>query len=387
MALVGYSDSEDSEAEEKKAPSLKLPAPKLAKPALQKVVGRSNPGKIKVSLPDVKMSTQGVEQSTEEPPAKRPRLGDEEGWIKNFNSFLPAPKRAASSSTNGARRGLDRGVSLKTSATPGFSRKSHEDTAPNEEPSEVTEHMKNSLVDTTIIMPYFPDGKNEDHQNNDTFAKTTAKKSALTFKPLSVMRKPMKKKAITAVTASVPTAPENEMKTNAPTTLSLFSMGGDEEQMNASSIPNPIAQPYSYETIKEPSTKTEKSSSPTDDEETPQAFISPQKMEQQGAQSLNSIASDLNLSASARRQLLGRGKQNDVATNIINFNTDQEYAANEALRQAGEAQSHNPVRAIASGKHSLKQLVNAAANQKDALEEQFASGRRNKKEAGNKYGW
>ena len=107
----------------------------------------------------------------------------------------------------------------------------------------------------------------------------------------------------------------------------------------------------------------------------------------QSPQSLDSIASDLNLSDSAKRQLLGRQRGNTSIINVVNFNTDQEYAANEILRQAGEQVQHNPVRSIAPGEHSLKQLVNAVSNQKDALEEQFASGRRNKKEAGSKYGW
>ena len=48
---------------------------------------------------------------------------------------------------------------------------------------------------------------------------------------------------------------------------------------------------------------------------------------------------------------------------------------------------HNPVRPIAPGKHTLQQLVNVASNQREALEESFATGRRNKKEAGAKYGW
>ena len=104
-------------------------------------------------------------------------------------------------------------------------------------------------------------------------------------------------------------------------------------------------------------------------------------------QSLDTIASDLKLSASAKRQLLGRQRNSPSNINIVNFNTDQEYAANEMLRQAGEQVQHNPVRAIAPRKHSLKQLVNAATNQKEALEEQFALGRRNRKEAGGKYGW
>ena len=111
------------------------------------------------------------------------------------------------------------------------------------------------------------------------------------------------------------------------------------------------------------------------------------KVIDQTPQSLDTIASDLNLSASAKRQLLGRQKHNSSAINIVNFNTDEEYKQNELMRQAGEVVQHNAVRAIAPGKHSLKQLVNAASTQKDALEESFASGRRNKKEAGSKYGW
>lgn len=108
-----------------------------------------------------------------------------------------------------------------------------------------------------------------------------------------------------------------------------------------------------------------------------------------GAQSLNDIASDLNLSAADRRQLFGRQKGGAVpqATKIINFNTDEEYRHNEELRAAGEQVVHNPVRAIAPGKHSLKQLVNAAANQKEALEESFAKGKSNRAEASSRYGW
>ena len=106
------------------------------------------------------------------------------------------------------------------------------------------------------------------------------------------------------------------------------------------------------------------------------------------SQSLDDIAGDLNLSAAERRQLFGRQKGGmKSATNVINFNTDKEYLHNEELRAAGETVTHNPVRAIAPGKHSLKQLVNAAQTQKDALEESFAKGRNNRKEAGSRYGW
>ena len=385
MALVGYSDSEDSEIEEKKAPALKLPAPKHTKPALQKVVDRSNPGKIRVSLPDVNVNTRDIEDNTDGPQGKRPRLGGEEGGIRNFNSLLPSPKRAAPPTTDGVKRGLGKGVNLQTSATPGFSRRNQEDVTPNEEIGVIEEEKDDS--EAAIMKSFLTEGQHVESQKNNMNNDHVVKKSALTFKPLSVMRKPVKKKPMTALTAPVPIAPQSKLEPIAPTKVSLFSLGGGEEQANAPFTSNSKTQPYSYETIKEPDAETEPSSYVPGYAETPQSYINQQSDVYQSAQSLDSIASDLNLSASARRQLLGRGKQNGVATNIVNFNTDQEYAANEALRQAGEVQSHNPVRAIASGKHSLKQLVNAAANQKDALEEQFASGRRNKKEAGNKYGW
>ena len=115
----------------------------------------------------------------------------------------------------------------------------------------------------------------------------------------------------------------------------------------------------------------------------------PQTNQTSGPHTLDSIASDLNLSASARRQLFGRrrGNDNSSTVNVINFNTDLEYKANEELRAAGETVQHNPVRAIAPGKHNLKQLISAASSQREALEESFAKGKANKREAGSKYGW
>jgi hypothetical protein len=105
---------------------------------------------------------------------------------------------------------------------------------------------------------------------------------------------------------------------------------------------------------------------------------------------LTNIASELNLTEAQRRQLFGRkGQGPDLSSaNIIEFNTDTEYAHNERLRQQGETVQHNAVRSITgTGKNSMRSLLNVALTQKDALEEHFAAGRRNKKEAGNKYGW
>ena len=62
---------------------------------------------------------------------------------------------------------------------------------------------------------------------------------------------------------------------------------------------------------------------------------------------------------------------------------------NEYLRQSGALadQVHNPVRSIAPGKHSLKQMVNMAQNNQAALEDSFAAGRGARSAAAGKYGW
>jgi hypothetical protein len=106
---------------------------------------------------------------------------------------------------------------------------------------------------------------------------------------------------------------------------------------------------------------------------------------------LTNIASELNLSEAERRQLFGkkgRGGPDFSGATIKDFNTDMEYAHNEKLRQQGEAVQHNPLKSISgTGKNSLRSLVNVATTQKDALEDHFAAGARNKREAGNRYGW
>ncbi|KAJ4162519.1 hypothetical protein NW754_013947 [Fusarium falciforme] len=107
-----------------------------------------------------------------------------------------------------------------------------------------------------------------------------------------------------------------------------------------------------------------------------------------GSESLDTVADDLNLSAAQRRELFGRGglgKQ--AAKKVINFNMDKEYQHNEEIRASGEQQIHNPVRALQGGKHSLRQLVQNVQNQREALEDSFAKGRSNRKEASSKYGW
>lgn len=87
------------------------------------------------------------------------------------------------------------------------------------------------------------------------------------------------------------------------------------------------------------------------------------------------------------RQLRGRNARSGPI-NIVDFNVEQEYNINEQNRALGlTLPQANPLRSIAPGKHQLSSLLNAAQSQKTALEEHFAEGKRNKKEAGSKYGW
>ncbi|KAK7531776.1 mitotic checkpoint regulator, MAD2B-interacting-domain-containing protein [Phyllosticta citricarpa] len=390
MNLVQYSDSEGSDVE---APSTAQPPFKPAvnsKPAFQKVVDRSKPNKIRVNLP----STDEPETTKEdEPPAKKARTGG--GAFSGFNSFLPAPKRTGEAAT---KKGLGKGVSLKTSGAAAFSRQTQEEDGPADD---------HGAIGTDEEQPSQTVAEEAEAEKPEEEVKLVGK--PMMFKPLSVANNQKKKKKTTSVPKpSKPASPAVEALQPAATDtkatpappkpkpkVSLFSIS-QEETVPAPSASGGDYQPMLYSSSRVGTTIEEGNGDdePVDDYQQYQSYSAPQPTTSQAAPSANSltsIAADLNLTAAERRQLFGRqgGKNRDdmSAINVVNFNTDAEYKANEELRAAGETVQHNPVRAIAPGKHSLKQLVSAASNQKDALEEHFAAGRRNKKEAGSKYGW
>lgn len=90
------------------------------------------------------------------------------------------------------------------------------------------------------------------------------------------------------------------------------------------------------------------------------------------------------------RQLLGRGNRSRDPISIATFDVSTEYASNNLFARdeaTRAAMAVNPVRSIAPGKHQLSQLLNAAQAQKGAFEEKFAEGKRNRREAGGRYGW
>lgn len=392
MGLVTYSDSEGSD-DEASAPATATSKPSaIDKATFKKVVDSSNPHKIRVNLPEpAKPSTTDGDQDEEGPRVKRVRTSG--SVFSDFNSLLPTPKRDAGakgpSTGNGVKRvGLGAGVNLKTGATPGFSRD------PVSHDAEEAVSYQAGTPSLELLKP--AEGGPNSPESNPTVSRplqsTVAEppKKATMFKPLSVARKPKTKKTITKPDVSDGTGSSSVTAESKPQVKkSLFSSIETDDHSNRFSTKTESQyEPLIYQA--EPEADNEESAAGYPAPDLPLNQNNPPVSD---PNSLSSIADTLNLSASAKRQLLGRKGRNASsadasAISVANFNMDSEYAANELLRQAGEQVQHNPVRSInAAGKNSLKQLVSTATSQKDALDEQFAAGRRNKKEAGGKYGW
>lgn len=397
MALVTYSDSEGSDAEPDTTPAAPIEKAKKPDAGTGFQVDRGNPRKIRVALPDLKPEHPASEDDENGPARKKARLGGGAGGsFLGFNSFLPAPKRTAEKKVPIAS--TRKVFSLKTGAEPGFNRAADAE-------------MRNSRAldnnaDAGDGIPAMA-GSSEQSTGQPNLPVITTEAgefklqgNPMMFRPLSVARNQKKKttKLAPQPTPSTP-APAAAAKlvdrvleqTAAPAApppapkpkVSLFSLSSeDKAATDTASATSETYEPMLYTTGAE-TTSTDPAlvpeSIPTDAAYYPtNASIS---------SSLDTIANDLNLSKSERRQLFGRNAPS-ADSRILTFNTDKEYASNQAMSEAElAATQHNPVRAIAPGKHTLQQLVNAASSQKDALEESFATGRRNKKEAGSKYGW
>ncbi|KAL6913128.1 hypothetical protein ACHAPO_005073 [Fusarium lateritium] len=380
MGLVDYSDSEGSGSEAEAQPPIKTAHKQTAssKKPFQKVVDRSNPGKIVVNLPQISND----KPQSQEPAEKKTKTGG--GRFSGFNSFLPAPKKAnipkpAASSSASTRPAFQ----FKTSAAPGFNRDSEDDqNTSNDGALEIASEP----APKAAAQPYIPEGQKPADE-----VKLVGK--PLMFKPLSVARNPQKKKKLNSGMAKTIPAPRQEQAevaaptvaaAAAPKKVSLFSMHTEEP-----SEPTEKTSTGVYE----PMFATTESSLAYDEgaygDYASHAQAGPSATTLPGSESLDTVVEDLNLTAAQRRELFGRnGLGNQAAKKVINFNMDKEYRHNEEIRAAGEEQTHNPVRTIqGGGKHSLRQLVQNAQSQRDALEDSFAKGKSNRKEAAGKYGW
>lgn len=379
MGLVDYSDSETSEVEEAKVSKASATT---SKPAFQKIIDRSQPGKIKVTLPGTAAAT----TNGDEPPAKRVKTSG--GGLGGFNSFLPAPKRTGVAASNGlgggsaaGGGGLAAGVSLKTGAQPGFSRELPDSADIDSETTGPTNRGLNLPAPKTAV---------ESTPIPADEVKLVGK--PMMFKPLSVSRNPAKKKK-QAVKADDKTTPTSKSDVTTAETIgapkprpkvSLFSVPQDTTETYEPS--NGEYKPMIHG-IKDDGDESRTEEDLNNYQYNEYTSNTSQSHQTNTAQSLTDIASDLGLSESDKRQLFGRQRGNKTAQKVINFNTDQEYQHNNELRAQGETATHNPVRSIAPGKHSIKQLLNAAQSQKEALEESFAKGKSTRNEAASRYGW
>jgi hypothetical protein len=402
MALVAYSDSEGSDAEPETTSAPSTTKKPESSSGFQ--VDRSNPRKIQVALPKVKPE-HAPGQDEDGPARKKPRVGGG-GAFSGFNSFLPAPKKVEKKAPVATTRKV---FSLKTGAAPGFSR-------------EADAEMRNDFAfgadagagpgadadaggdDDTITVA----GSLGSHVTTNAASATTdngevkLQGNPMMFRPLSVARNQKKKKTTKVTSQPTASAPALAAKSSeavipqptitAPAApappkpkVSLFSLSS-EETIRADDVPTSSG---AYEPLVYSNELESASAGPTpapDIDPTIPNYSASATMSSQSS-TLDNIANDLNLSKAERRQLFGRNAP-PAESRILEFNTDKEYATNQVLAKTElAATQHNPVRAIAPGKHSLQQLVNAASSQKEALEESFATGRRNKKEAGSKYGW
>ncbi|KAF3482738.1 uncharacterized protein GIQ15_02062 [Arthroderma uncinatum] len=399
MALVTYSDSEgesDTETKpvEQSTATSQLPASK-SKTSFKPLVDRGNPRKILVNLSETKPGRDGTDSGPDKedgPARKRLRTGGG-GLFSGFNDMLPAPKRtgAARNSTDKTQPvpARSKPFTLKTSAEPGFDRSGNADNLSSYDefgkPSSANETSHTSLTEgskSSRIEPVFE-----------------KKGNSMMFKPLSVARNKPKKKTtgISPLVATSKAAGESPLpspQAKVKPKVSLFGLSDAAETAPNmdTDVQNAPYESLLYTGSSEPasaSTGQALDDSTGVNTATSEA-ISSQKVSTQ-PQDLASVASDLNLSRSEMRQLLGRDLKG-ASSKVLNFNTDEEYKANSAyLSNTSEAelaaQQHRPVRAVAPGKHSLSQLVNAVTSQRDALEDSFATGKRSRKEASSRYGW
>lgn len=355
MALVGYSDSENSDAESIEITNV---------PEGGKKFERTASKKIKVNLSAV--SARPETSTTEEPASKRQRTA---GAFSGFNSLLPAPTRTAQSS-------IRKGVSLKTSAEAAFTR----------EPLQhnIDHHPLES--DSTPRVTDVADGDSS-HVSQPTEVKIVGK--ATRFVPLSVAnarrnKKPLAQLIDTDDNTTVGTKSSQSSHADRPTNQALsgkqelkprsrqalFTVDHDETTM---------ATAASRDYLPEFSTEALSSS-------TPAQVIEHTHIPPGSKSDLRSVAADLNLSASEKRRLFGRDAKRDDLR-VAHFDMDAEYRANQEIAAKGDLIEHRAVKAIAPGKHNLQQLVNNVRGQTEAIEDKWAEGRRNRNEAGNRYGW
>ena len=394
MNIVGYSSSEESDTEPantaKAAPISTQPLVQSSTPSITNKI-RINLGAIAADEP----SSEAPEGS----PAKRQRLVGG-GRFSGLNSFLPAPKRSTGQTVAAASAESDNSQSkprrapftLKTSSEAAFERGEGTPESAAAADAALAKALSKRKEDITTPQLASEDGGKP-------------KKKPM-MRPLSVQgtKKKTKKRAGVLDSSDIvadkmeldlpaeDAAPQPQQKPTKPK-VSLFSTNMQEAD-GTKSVSLGAYKPMLLDKEHDDAETTGDPSfawAISDHAMQAQATAAPnhQNMSEPAPQSLEALYTTL--SESERRQLFGRKGVGDLSAlegiSVKNFNTDTEYSANEELRASGEQQEIRTVRAINPGKHSLRQLVNVAVTQKDALEESYARGAANKKEGGSKYGW
>ncbi|KAI2612914.1 mitotic checkpoint regulator, MAD2B-interacting-domain-containing protein [Hypoxylon fragiforme] len=403
MGLVDYSDSEsDSEAVANPAPSSKpVTATASGKKPFRKVVDRSKPGKILINLSQSssgKNESETTDGASDGLPSKRAKIGGGGGAFSGFNSLLPPPKNAGKPSvgSSSGKAPPRPGVNLKTGSAPGFSR----EVDGNSDGGHYDE-TNTGDADVPTKQPSIPA-----EQKPADEVKLVGK--PLMFKPLSVSRKSNKKNTtkFIATTSRSAASTKETPQTSEPSPQQEVAAGppAKKQKISLFSIPDEATEEVEENAgnsngAYEPMFDTQ-DTSPADEfaaydaqfaTSSSSSAAPPSATTSSTHPSLDSIASEMNLSATARRELFGRRGAPDASmasSKVVMFDTDREYAHNEQLRASGQQQAYNPVRSIATGgKHNLRQLVTQAQTQREALEESFAKGKNNRNEAGSRYGW
>ncbi|KAG8415069.1 hypothetical protein J3458_008951 [Metarhizium acridum] len=384
MGLVDYSESDSgSEAEAPPKPASK-PLQSTSKKPFPKVVDRANPGKILVSLPEIASSSK-----SDEPPAKRARTTGG-GLFSGLNSLLPPPKNAGKPISKPSGSAPPRpGINLKTSAAPGFSREADEDMSDvaNDTSSVPSEGMSLPPPKKQDAAPSIPEGQKPAEE-----VKLVGK--PLMFRPLSVgINTKKKKNKSNSIPNTTSQTPPPQPDANGAATASVAPAEAPKKRVSLFSIhaeepsdPTPSSSAGDYEPLFESAYQPD--AHPTTMYADSAQYQTTTTNSSSNPESLDTVADDLNLSAAARRELFGRDGSGFAAKKVVNFNMDKEYQYNESVRAAGDQQAHRAVRSIqGGGKHSLKQLVQNVQNQREALEDSFATAKSNKKATSSKYGW
>ncbi|GAO48816.1 hypothetical protein SAICODRAFT_6895 [Saitoella complicata NRRL Y-17804] len=350
MGLVDYGSDSDDGQEVQQQPAAKpsglasmLPPPKKASRlgSMLPPPKKGGPRKIMVNLPE--LSKEGIEDIGE-PNQKKPRIG---GGASGLSALLPAPKRAPAAPAPAPPS--EDSSSTEESTNIGQAKRSTflSTTMPALAPRQIksgyaTPKPKPKAPAPSVPLFSLPTLPTED-RNTGTF-------DASSYKPI-IATTPLPKPSL-APTASPPLADT----TPAPALV-------DSNDMYAPNAlnglyPNQVAAAYTNYN--------------------PQAGGHAQ------------MASQLGVDEAVLEKYEGRRRkgQKPITANIIDYNVEEQYNLNEELLRTGQLQPQTqPVRAIAPGRHQLSSLVNAAHSQKESLEENFAQGRKNKSEGGQKYGW